>query len=197
MVNDLLLAGAFVVAYLCGAIPVSNIVARATKGVDLRSVGSGSVSPSNLYKVAGMWPTVLAGVFELSKGIVGPLLVGGGPTWRAALAGALAVAGHNWSPFLKGGGGRGLTTATGALAVVVWPAAAIMCGGLVAGALSRRIYLAMGAALLALLPAVTLIDGYPRAIACAVVVLPIGGKTAIVMYKRAKLKRADGEERPA
>lgn len=195
MVRNLLLVSAFVAAYACGTIPFSNIVARMTKGVDLRDFGSGSVSPSNLYLAAGLWPTVIAGLFEVAKGTVGPLLVGAGSTWRAALAGALAVAGHNWSPFLKGGGGRGLSTATGALAVVAWPGAVLMCAGLVAGGLSRRIFVAMSVALFALLPVVTLIGGYPEAVACAVVVLPVGAKTAIVLHqKRAERRHSEVDE---
>ena len=59
-----------------GAIPFSNIVARRRAGVDLRTVGSGTVSGSGLYAVAGTGPLIAVGLLELAKGAVGPLLAG-------------------------------------------------------------------------------------------------------------------------
>jgi glycerol-3-phosphate acyltransferase PlsY len=186
-----LLAGALVAAYLAGAVPVSNIVARLTRGVDLRQVGSGTVSPSNLYQVAGLWPTVIAGLFEVGKGAVGPALAIRQPLWAVSLAGFLAVTGHNWSPFLKGGGGRGLSTATGALAIVVWPGAVVLCAGLLAGAAARHVYLGMTIALAALLPVLFLLRGAGYAIAGAVVVLPVGAKTVVLLYRQRRDARRD------
>jgi glycerol-3-phosphate acyltransferase PlsY len=190
-VKCLLLFGALVVAYLAGSIPVSNIVARLTRGVDLRQVGSGIVSPSNLYHQAGLWPTVAAGVFEVGKGAVGPALAFRQPLWAVSLAGFLAVTGHNWSPFLKGGGGRGLSTATGALAIVAWPGAVLLCAGLLSGAATRRIYLGMTVALVALVPVLFLLRGSGDAIAGAVVELPIGAKTVVLLYRQWRASRQE------
>jgi glycerol-3-phosphate acyltransferase PlsY len=186
-----LLAGALVAAYVAGAIPVSNIVARVTQGVDLREVGPGTVSPSNLYGVAGLWPTVLAGLFEVGKGAVGPALAIRQPLWAISLAGFLAVTGHNWSPFLKGGGGRGLSTATGALAIVVWPGAVVLCAGLLAGAIARHVHLGMTIALVAMVPVLFLLRGEGYAIAGAVVVLPIGAKTVVLLYRQRRDARRE------
>lgn len=191
-----LLAGALVAAYLAGAIPVSNIVANLTRGVDLRQVGSGTVSPSNLYPQAGLWPTVVAGMFEVGKGAVGPALAIRQPLWALSLAGFLAVAGHNWSPFLKGGGGRGLSTATGALAVVAWPGAVVLCAGLLFGAAARHVYIGMTAALIALVPVLFLLRGTGDAIAGAVVVLPIGAKTVVLLYRQRRAARLEAHSCP-
>lgn len=179
----LLAAGILAAAYLAGAIPVSYIVARLTRGVDLRQVSSGTASPSNLYHVAGIWPTIAAGLAEVGKGAIGPALATGRPLWLVSLAGFLAVTGHNWSPFLKGGGGRGLSTATGALAVVAWPGAVLLCAGLIGGAAARHIYIGMSIALTALLPVLFLLRGSGYVIAGAVIVLPIGAKTAVLRYR--------------
>jgi acyl phosphate:glycerol-3-phosphate acyltransferase len=186
-----LLTGALVAAYLVGSIPVSNIVARLTRGVDLRHVGSGVVSPSNLYGQAGLWPTVVAGLFEVGKGAVGPALAIRQPLWAVALAGFLAVTGHNWSPFLKGGGGRGLSTATGALAIVAWPGAVLLCAGLLSGAAARHIFIGMSVALIALVPVLFLLRGSGSAIAGAVVLLPIGAKTVVLLYRRRRDARQE------
>jgi glycerol-3-phosphate acyltransferase PlsY len=186
-----LLIAELVAAYLGGAVPVSNIVARLTHGVDLRRFGSGSASPSNLYRLAGLWPTVAAGLFEVGKGTVGPALAVRQPLWALSLAGFLAVTGHNWSPLLKGGGGRGLSTATGALAIVAWPGAVLLCAGLLGGAASRHVYVGMSIALSALVPVLYLLRGSGYAIAGAVVVLPIGVKAAVLIYRRRRDARRE------
>ena len=185
------LIAALVAAYLAGSIPVSNIVARLTRGADLRQFGSGAVSPSNLYRVAGLWPTVAAGLFEVGKGAVGPALAVRQPLWAVSLAAFLAVTGHNWSPFLKGGGGRGLSTATGALAIVAWPGAVVLCAGLLCGAAARHIYVGMSVALIALVPMLFLVGGSGDAIAGAVVMLPIGAKTVVVLCRRRRAARQE------
>lgn len=189
--NYALLVGALIAAYLAGAIPVSNIVAHLTRGVDLREIGSGTVSPSNLYRVVGLWPTVAAGVLEVGKGAVGPTLAIRQPLWAVSLAGFLAITGHNWSPFLKGGGGRGLSTATGALAIVAWPGAVLLCAGLLVGAAVRHVYIGMSAALIALVPVLFLYRGSGYAIAGAVVVLPIGAKTVALLYRQRRDARRE------
>lgn len=189
--NYLLLAGALVVAYLAGAIPMSNIVAHLTRGIDLRQVGSGTVTPSNLYPEAGIWPTVIAGLFEVAKGAVGPALTVTQPLWAVSLAGFLAVTGHNWSPFLKGGGGRGLSTATGALTIVAWPGAVLMCAGLLVGAVARHIHTAMIIALIMLVPVLFLLLETGDAIAGAVVVMPIGVKTIVLLHRQRRGNRQE------
>ena len=63
-------------AYIAGAIPFSNLMARRRRGVDLRSVGSGTVSGTSLYQVAGFGALAAAGVCDVAKGSVGPLLAG-------------------------------------------------------------------------------------------------------------------------
>ncbi|MBM3658949.1 MAG: glycerol-3-phosphate acyltransferase, partial [Actinobacteria bacterium] len=45
--------GILVLAFLAGSIPFTNIAARCTRGVDLRGVGTGTVSGTALYRVAG------------------------------------------------------------------------------------------------------------------------------------------------
>ncbi len=63
-------------AFVCGSVPFSNIAARLVRGVDLRDVGTGTVSGTALHEVAGFGPLAVAGVLEVAKGSVGPLLAG-------------------------------------------------------------------------------------------------------------------------
>jgi glycerol-3-phosphate acyltransferase PlsY len=131
-------AGVLAAAFVAGSVPFSNIAARRRAGVDLRTVGTGTVSGTSLYRVAGFGPLAVAGVCDVAKGAVGPLLAGRRRPALAAIAGGLGVAGHNWSPFLRGAGGRGISPALGALGVNAWPGSVVMLGGMVLGRFVRE-----------------------------------------------------------
>jgi acyl phosphate:glycerol-3-phosphate acyltransferase len=126
------------IAWVAGSIPFSNIAARIRASTDLRAIGSGTVSGTSLYDVAGFGPLALAGICDVAKGSVGPLLAGPDRPALSAISGAAGVAGHDWSPFLRGAGGRGISTAMGALAVHHWPGTAVLAAGLAGGRLARE-----------------------------------------------------------
>jgi acyl phosphate:glycerol-3-phosphate acyltransferase len=163
-------------AFLVGSVPFSNIAARLTSGVDLRGVGNGTVSGTGLYRVAGFGPLAVAGVLEVGKGAVGPLLVGRDHPTAAALAAGLAVAGHNWSPFLRGAGGRGVSPAIGALAVVGWPGSLLLAAGLGGGKLLRQAAPGTLLAQLVLIPVLARTKGRRGALAGAAVLAPLLAK---------------------
>jgi hypothetical protein len=56
------------VSFAAGAVPFSGIAAKLISGVDLRQRGSGTVSGSGLYEVAGFGPLVIAGSLDVVKG---------------------------------------------------------------------------------------------------------------------------------
>lgn len=124
-------------AFAAGAVPFTNLAARSVAEVDLRRVGTGTVSGTGLYEVAGFGPLAVAGVLEVAKGSVGPLLAGSRRPLLGAAAAGLAVSGHNWSPFLGGAGGRGLSPALGATGVLAPEAALALLGAMAAGRLGR------------------------------------------------------------
>jgi glycerol-3-phosphate acyltransferase PlsY len=161
------------VAFVAGAVPFSNFAARRRAGVDLREVGTGTVSGTSLYEVAGFGPLAVAGVCDVAKGAVGPLLAGRDRPVLAAVAGGLAVAGHNWSPFLSGAGGRGLSPAIGALLPRAWPGAALVLGGMAVGRIARHTGLGSFAAQCALVPVLARTRGRDAALAGACVVAPM------------------------
>jgi len=166
--------GILVVAFVAGAIPFSQIAARRTRGVDLRAVGSGTVSGTSLYRVAGFGPLAAAGVLEVAKGAAGPgLATAAGRPTVAALAAGAAVAGHNWSPFLRGAGGRGLSPALGALLVVAWPGAVLLLAGMILGSVSGETAIGALIAELALTPVLAITHGANGALAGAVITIPI------------------------
>jgi glycerol-3-phosphate acyltransferase PlsY len=162
-----------VIAFVIGAIPFSNIAARMTRGVDLRTVDTGTVSGTGLYKVAGFGPLAMAGVLDVGKGAVGPLLAGHDRPVLAALAGGLAVVGHDWSPFLSGAGGRGISTAMGALLVTAWPGSVLLLAGMALGRLVDQAGLGSFVADVLLVPFLATTMGATAALAGAAVVVPM------------------------
>jgi glycerol-3-phosphate acyltransferase PlsY len=176
-------AGILLLSFFAGSVPFSNVAARRVRGVDLRTVGPGTVSGTSLYRVAGFWPLAVAGCFDLAKGALGPLLAGD-HTVVAAFAGGLAVAGHNWSPFLRGAGGRGIAPALGALLVTAWPGALVLVLGLLAGKVVDETALGAFGAEIALTPVLALLLGADAALAGAAIAVPM------------LLKRVMGNSRP-
>jgi acyl phosphate:glycerol-3-phosphate acyltransferase len=104
--------------YLLGSVPISYVIGRVVAGVDLRTVGSGTVGASNIWYHVGHWWIFPAGLFDVFvKGMTPALLARAfdldlGPQVGASL---LAIAGHNWPLYLKFQGGRGVAPTVGVL----------------------------------------------------------------------------------
>ena len=165
-------AGILLLSFVAGSVPFANIAARHVRGVDLRTVGPGTVSGTSLYRVAGFWPLAVAGCFDLAKGALGPLLAGDRVV-VAVFAGGFAVVGHNWSPFLRGAGGRGIAPVLGALLVTVWPGALVLVLGMLAGKVVDETALGAFAAEVALTPVLGLLMGTAGALAGVTIALPM------------------------
>jgi glycerol-3-phosphate acyltransferase PlsY len=163
-------------AYLVGAIPFSHLVARRVRGVDLRTVGSGTVSGTGVFRSVGFAGGMAAGIADLLKGGVGPLLAGPQRPHLAAASGGLAVVGHNWSPFLHGAGGRGVSTAMGAMLPTVPAGSGLMLAGLAIGRLLGESAIGCFVADVALVPVMRRIGGEEAAAAAAAVVVPMLAK---------------------
>ena len=161
-----------IVAFVAGAIPFSNLLAQSLAATDLRAVGSGTVSGTALYRVAGFAPLAFGGIMDVAKGAPGVLAAGSAPIVGALAAGA-AVAGHNWSPFLRGAGGRGVSPAMGALAVIFWPGAVLLLAGLAVGRVLRQTGLVSLLAMLALPFLALSWGGSDAALAGSLVVAPM------------------------
>jgi acyl phosphate:glycerol-3-phosphate acyltransferase len=144
--------GVVALSFLAGAVPFSYVSARLLRDVDLRAHGTGTVSATGVWQVAGTGPLVVTGVLDAAKGAVGPMLAGRSRPALAALASGAAVAGHNWSPFLRGAGGRGLSVAIGSLSATEPVGAVLLIAGLGLGKLARQTGFGCLVAELALIP---------------------------------------------
>lgn len=162
-------------AFLIGAVPCAQIIAKRAGRVDLRAAHPESVSATGVYRVAGLAPFVVVAALDVAKGYVAIKLTGGtGPTM--SLRAALVVVGHNWSPFTRGAGGRGITPATGVLLACDRWAAPILLGGPVIGYLCGSSALGSFISQL-LLPSGALILGKREHVALlTAIVLPIWAK---------------------
>jgi glycerol-3-phosphate acyltransferase PlsY len=166
-------------AYLVGAVPFSNLVAHWRTGRDLRQVGTGTVSGTGLYEIAGFSSLAVGGSLDVAKGAVGPLLAGPDRPILAALSGAAAVGGHNWSIYLGGHGGRGISPAIGALLVGNWPGAVVLLGGLAAGRVVRQTALMSLVADGVLVPVLAATRGRRGALAGGTIVVVLVAKRLI------------------
>jgi glycerol-3-phosphate acyltransferase PlsY len=113
-----------VVAYFLGAMPWSVWIARWTRGIDVRRVGSGNPGATNVLRAAGRGPGMLALAADVAKGAAAVLLarwLAPSPAWLGWVALA-AVCGHVFSVFLGFRGGKGVATAAGALGALSAPA---------------------------------------------------------------------------
>ncbi len=159
-------------AFLSGSVPFSQLAARGLRNVDLRELGSGTVSGTGLFEVAGFGPLAVFGVLEVAKGCIGPWLAGDRP-YLAAVAGGAAVVGHNWSPWLRGAGGRGLSPAIGALLPRHPAGSALLLAGMAAGRALGETAIGSLAASTLLVPVLSRTGGRAGRAAAVCVVAPM------------------------
>lgn len=113
-----------VVAYLVGSTPNAWIAGKLIKGIDLRTIGSGNLGSTNVYRALGAPAAAVVFLLDLAKGLVPALLfaalfrAGHSPWWPIAY-GVAAILGHvrPYLGFFKGGG-KGVATSAGVFAAL-------------------------------------------------------------------------------
>jgi len=118
-----------VAAYLLGSVPLAYLVAKWSRGIDLRQLGSGNIGASNLWVSVSKWVALAVGFFDVVKGILAVWVAQqfGLGVAEQVTVGVAAVAGHNWSVFLRFSGGRGLLTTMGiVLYLMPWGVASFL-----------------------------------------------------------------------
>jgi len=115
-----------VAGYLIGSVPVSYLVARFYKGIDIRRYGSGNVGTTNVWRNAGPVAGVIALAGDLGKGVLAVVLARQfAPPLLVALSGMAALAGHSWPVFLGFKGGKLVATGIGVIAAFSLPVGAL------------------------------------------------------------------------
>ncbi len=143
------------IGYLLGSIPTGFLVGKG-RGVDIRTVGSGNIGATNVFRILGKTAGAMVLLADAAKGwvavfVVARLIAGwsypnASPQvreWFALLAGVAAILGHNYTCWLHFKGGKGIATSAGVLVALV-PLALLMVLGIWVAvfALSRYVSLA-------------------------------------------------------
>jgi glycerol-3-phosphate acyltransferase PlsY len=117
-----------VVSYILGSTPAGYLAGKA-RGLDVRTLGSGNIGATNVFRVLGTTAGIVVLIADALKGFVAarfmPSLalhlfaVSGAQRENLALAaGVGAILGHNYSFWLGFKGGKGIATSAGV--VMAW-----------------------------------------------------------------------------
>ena len=173
--------------FLAGSMPFGYWLVRLAKGVDIRSVGSGNIGATNVWRTYGRWLGVPVVLLDMVKGfapaLLGMLFVS---HFAGICAGAAAMLGH-WRPlFLRfAKGGKMVATCGGVFfGVAVWVALTALLAWLVTFVLFRYASVASIVAGISL-PVMAAAYGYPT----SVVVFGAGAAAAILYLHRGNLRR--------
>lgn len=159
-------------AYVLGSTP-SGFIAGKVRGVDVRTMGSGNIGATNVFRVLGRTAGIAVLAADALKGFVAarflPLLAlhlfaGSNATREnlALAAGVGVILGHNYTCWLHFKGGKGISTSAGV--VMAWAPEACLTAivlWIVVLAISRYASVASIAAALILPPAVWFWNGSP------------------------------------
>lgn len=123
------------IAYLIGSIPTGYILVKALKGIDIRTVGSGSTGATNVKRVLGTKYFVIVMLLDMLKGLIPVVALGIICTQTTLipdvlpvdilciLAGIALVVGHSKSIYLKFSGGKSVAISVGILLGLSWKTA--------------------------------------------------------------------------
>ena len=110
------------VSYLFGSFPSGYLAGRIAKGIDIRSVGSGSTGATNVLRHIGKRAAITVFVIDVFKGIL-PILLARyfllNDSWLVAV-GLSALIGHIWPVWLSWKGGKAVATGLGVFLGLSW-----------------------------------------------------------------------------
>ena len=120
--------------YLLGSIPAGYLAGRWLRGVDIRTLGSGSTGATNVLRQFGKGPALVVFLVDVLKGTAAVLLAkallepagaGSAADWISdswvVAAGLASLAGHIWPVWLGWRGGKAVATALGMLLGLTTP----------------------------------------------------------------------------
>lgn len=110
----------FIGAYLMGSIPIGYYIVKKKKGIDIRTVGSGSTGATNVARECGWRLGIVTIISDFLKGFI-PISIAASLWslhWITGLVGLLAVTGHIFPALIpkpRFKGGKGVATTAGVL----------------------------------------------------------------------------------
>jgi acyl phosphate:glycerol-3-phosphate acyltransferase len=173
--------------YLLGSLPWGLLLPRVVAGVDVRTLGSGNIGATNVWRTLGFKLGLAVALLDIGKGAAAALLARWlGNDLIAVLAGCAAMAGH-WRPlFMSFARGGKIVATTGGVGLAVAPFATLSAAGVwvLVFLASRYASLASIAAAVTLPLFAVLFDA-----SWPVVAFTAGAAVAIVLLHRANIAR--------
>ncbi len=110
------------IAYFLGSIPSGYLAGKWIKGIDIRTLGSGSTGATNVLRQVGKGPALAVFLLDVIKGVFAIVIaksIALGDGWQVT-AGLSALIGHIWPIWLKGQGGKAVATGLGVFLGLSW-----------------------------------------------------------------------------
>ena len=108
--------------YLFGSFPSGYLAGRITKGIDIRSLGSGSTGATNVLRHIGKRAAITVFLLDVFKGVISILLAKYfllNDSWQVAM-GLSTLIGHIWPVWLNWRGGKAVATGLGIFLGLSW-----------------------------------------------------------------------------
>ena len=178
--------------YLFGSFPSGYIAGRIAKGVDIRSLGSGSTGATNVLRHIGKRAAITVFLIDVFKGILSILLAKifnlDDDTWQVAI-GLSTLIGHIWPVWLNWRGGKAVATGLGVFLGLSWQGGLATLGiFLLMIALFRIVSLASVSASLAL-PIIMFISFNNSSISPPFLVISLLAMTLVIWRHRENIIR--------
>tara|TARA_Y100001968_G_scaffold220040_1_gene202836 strand:- start:490 stop:1065 length:576 start_codon:yes stop_codon:yes gene_type:complete len=108
--------------YLLGSFPSGYLAGRIAKGIDIRSLGSGSTGATNVLRHIGKRAAITVFLLDVFKGVIAILLAKYfllNDSWQVAI-GLSTLIGHIWPVWLNWRGGKAVATGLGIFLGLSW-----------------------------------------------------------------------------
>ncbi len=108
--------------YLFGSFPSGYLAGRIVKGIDIRSLGSGSTGATNVLRHIGKRAAITVFLIDVFKGVISILVAKYfllNDSWQVAI-GLSTLIGHIWPVWLNWRGGKAVATGLGIFLGLSW-----------------------------------------------------------------------------
>ena len=177
--------------YLFGSFPSGYLAGRIAKGIDIRSLGSGSTGATNVLRHIGKRAAITVFLLDVSKGVLSILVAKYlllNDSWQVAI-GLSTLIGHIWPVWLNWKGGKAVATGLGVFIGLSWQVGIATLGiFIVMITLSRIVSLASVSAAIAL-PLVMFLSFENSNISLPFLVISILAMTLVIWRHRENIVR--------
>ena len=177
--------------YLFGSFPSGYLAGIIAKGIDIRSLGSGSTGATNVLRHIGKRAAITVFLLDVFKGVISILLAKYfllNDSWQVAI-GLSTLIGHIWPVWLNWRGGKAVATGLGIFLGLSWQVGLATLGVFILMiTLFRIVSLASVSAALAL-PFIMLISFKTSSISLPFLVISLLAMTLVIWRHRENILR--------